>query len=137
MGFRHRFPLFRDCKSTKKRRHSHHLPPEFCDNSQTQCVIIKKTGNNSLAKSILRTVSHFIRCSFENSSMKSAIFAYKGRFSPISSSRYRPPKASEIAFSFPKWCVLHSKTVRFALQNGAFCILKWCILHSKMVHFAF
>ena len=26
--------------------------------------------------------------------------------------------------------------VRFAFQNGAFCVLKWCVLRSKMVRFA-
>ena len=27
--------------------------------------------------------------------------------------------------------------VHFVFQNGAFCVLKWCILRSKTVRFAF
>ena len=40
------------------------------------------------------------------------------------------------AIRFPIQFISFSKTVRFALQNGAFCILKRCVLRSKMVRFA-
>ena len=33
---------------------------------------------------------------------------------------------------FLKRCVLHSKMVRFTMQNGAFYNAKWCVLQNDM-----